>query len=176
VRAFKHCGPNPKPLTENEAIALAEIAKTLSANPIIIQIGAYIGASTIALLETRQDATIFSVDIKPSMQEIINVAEAGLDTNRVIRLLGDSGNIGKHFPYQCDLLFFDGDHREAGIRRDIETWLHTAKGSIAFHDYILDNPPARNQVAKVVDEMINLPTRLQVERLKVFETLDCRKS
>ena len=101
---------------------------------------------------------------------------AGSVTDGVIVEFGDSGNIGKHFPYQCDLLFFDGDHREAGIRRDIETWLHTAKGSIAFHDYILDNPPARNQVAKVVDEMINLPTRLQVERLKVFETLDCRKS
>lgn len=169
MKAFKHCGPNPKPLTENEALALAEIAKTLPANPVIIQIGAYIGASTIALLETRPNSTIFSIDIKPSMQEIVNVAEAGLDSDGVIRLLGDSGNIGRYFPYQCDLLFFDGDHREAGIKRDIETWLHTARGLIAFHDYIPDNPPIRNQVAKVVDEMIDLPVVLEVERLKVFE-------
>ena len=171
MRAFKFCGPDPKPLSIEEAKGLAQVAEMLPYDPVIFQIGAYIGASTVALLETRQDAIIFSLDIKPSLQEIVNVRECGLDHTRVIRLLGDSSDIGRHWPFQCDFLYIDGDHREPQVRKDIETWLPTVKegGLIGFHDYIpKPGPKIKGRVAKVVDEMIALPVVLEVDRLKVF--------
>lgn len=167
MKAFKHCGPNPLPMTRGEAVALAECVKLLPPSPVIVQIGGYIGASTIAMLETRPDAFIFSVDIKPWREEQHNVIDAGLDVSRVVRVLGDSSKID--WPCQIDLLYVDGDHRYDGVRADCETWLDKVNGYVIFHDYILENAPFRNQVYQVVNEFFKQEPFIQVERLVGFE-------
>jgi len=102
------------------------------------------GVSTVAMLEERPDAVIFSIDTHECPDEIKHIKEAGLDHKRVIRLLGRSQDIGIHFPYQPDLIFVDGGHLHADVLGDIQAWPHKLRpgGILAFHDYIPgENPP-----------------------------------
>lgn len=157
-------------MTRTEVQTLADCVKLLPANPVIVQIGAYIGVSTIAMLEIRPDAFIFSIDIKPHPEERANLVDAGLDYLRVVRVLGDSSQID--WPIQADMIFFDGDHRYAGIKADCERWLDKVKpdGLLVFHDYIPEGAPPKNQVYQVVSEFFGRQgSVLQVERLICFE-------
>ena len=126
-----------EPVSHAEIDYLKELAWTLAKDPVIVNIGAATGVSTTAFLEERPDCFIYSVDIYPCEQEFANVTKCGQDRSRVVRLLGDSTEIGPEFPYQCDMLFIDGDHWNA--KGDIEAWVETEKvrpgGIIAFHDY-----------------------------------------
>lgn len=151
MKVFKMLG---SALTKAEAMALINSAKRLPPNPIIIQIGAWKGTSTVAMLEARPDAFIFSVDIKPWPDERENLIKFGLDHTRVFRVLGDSKQMSWPDKIKADMLYVDGDHRYNGIKADCETWVKTVKsgGLILFHDYIPLRPPPKNQVAKAIDE------------------------
>jgi len=126
-----------EPMSYAEIECLKKLSRMLPENPAIVNIGADTGVSTLAFLEERPDCFIFSVDILPCEEEMRHVQEGGHDKKKVVRLLGDSKKIGPKFPYQCDLLFIDGDHWGAG--KDIEAWVDTGKvksgGVIAFHDF-----------------------------------------
>lgn len=168
MKAFSLCGPDPAPLTKAEALGLAYAAKLLPANPVIVQIGAYIGASTVAFLETREDAFIFSIDIKPWQKERENIITAGLDVSRVVRVLGDSSQID--WPRPVDLLYVDGNHYYEAVKADCDMWLSKVDGYVLFHDYIRDNAPARNQVYKVVNELFKGQAAIfQIGRLICYE-------
>ncbi len=165
------CGPDPKPMSCDEVEALKSVIKMLPKKPIIIQIGAYIGLSTMAMLEANSNAFIFSVDIKPHGEERNNLIKAELPFKQVVRVLGDSSQIGQHWPTRCDLLFIDGDHRYPAVQADIVTWLDKVKvnGLVAFHDYILPPYPTQSRVQVAVDEyMSGYEEVLFVDRLKVF--------
>jgi len=167
-------GPDPNPMTVDEVDALKTLCRMLPSNPVIIQIGAERGCSTLAMLEERPDAFILSLDIGERPEERKNLERAGLDWTRVVRGLGRSQNIGLHWPrgWRCDLLYIDGDHRYEGIRRDIEVWVDAVHedGIIAFHDYIPDPPPhIIGRVARAVDELMAGYEEIQwVNRLKAF--------
>lgn len=168
MKALKFTGPNPAPMTANEAIALADCVKLLPDNPVIVQIGAYIGVSTLAMLESRPDAYIFSIDVKPWLQERVNIVEAGLDVRRVARVLGDASQID--WPHKIDMLFVDGNHFYEAVKADCEAWLDKVNGLIVFHDYIPTGAPAKNQVWLVVNEFFyGKEPFMQVERLIGFE-------
>lgn len=167
-KAIKFAGPNPAPMTRDEVLALSNIVTLLPDNPIIVQIGAYIGVSTLAMLEARPDAYIFSIDIKPWKQERVNIIEAGLDVNRVVRVLGDASQID--FPFIVDMLFVDGNHYYDAVKADCEAWLDNVEGLVVFHDYIEQNAPPKNQVYEVVNEFLgDKEPFMQVERLIGFE-------
>jgi predicted O-methyltransferase YrrM len=126
-----------EPVSHAEVDYLKELASTLPENPVIVNIGAATGVSTLAFLEERPDCFIYSVDINECEQELEHVKQGGHDVRQVVRLLGDSKLIGPKFPYKCNMLFVDGDHWNAA--GDIEAWVETGKvksgGVIAFHDY-----------------------------------------
>lgn len=167
MKALKFCGPNPAPMTEGEAIALADCVKLLPDNPVIVQIGAYIGVSTMAMLEARLDAYIFSIDVKPWTQERVNIAEAGLDVRRVVRILGDASQVD--FPSTVDMLFVDGNHYYEAVKADCEAWLTKVDGLVVFHDYMPKDAPPKNQVYQVVNEFFNNQEPfMRVERLIGF--------
>jgi predicted O-methyltransferase YrrM len=149
MKVFELCG---KMLTTGEATALAECVYRLPKDPVIINIGANEGRSTIAMLETRPDAFIFSIDLKPWREEKMNLIKLGLDPRRVVRVLGNSSKMD--WPYLVDMIYVDGDHRFNGIEADCKNWLDKVipGGLIVFHDYIPKGGPPRNQVAQVVDE------------------------
>jgi predicted O-methyltransferase YrrM len=135
-----------EPMSHAEVDCLKELADTLPLHPLIVNIGADVGVSTLAFLEARPDCIIFSIDVLPCEQELEHVRQGGHTGRRVIRVLGDSKEIGPAFPYQADLLFIDGDHWGAG--KDIEAWVYTGKvkpdGIVAFHDYIVPPNPENN--------------------------------
>ena len=151
MQSLKLCGPDPRPITKEEALALSQIAKQLPPNPVIVQIGAYWGVSTAVMLETRPDAFIFSIDINPCEQEQQTLFDLELDYLRVVRVLGKSEDIGKHWPYRCDMLFVDGDHTLLGCLADCNAWLDKTDIAV-FHDYMPENAPPKNQVYQVVKE------------------------
>jgi predicted O-methyltransferase YrrM len=172
---FDLCGPDPNPMTKREAIALQELMASLPMNPVVIQIGAERGCSTLAMLEARGDAFIFSIDINPRPEERDNLAKAHLEARKVVRGLGLSASIGAYWPedWKCHLLYVDGDHRRPGIDMDIKTWVPYVKdgGIIAFHDFIPPGergPHIHGRVYEAVVELVDLETILYVGRLKAF--------
>lgn len=128
-------------ISADEITALKEWAALMPAAPRIVNIGAEHGISTVALLETRPQATIYSVDMNECQSELDNVANAGLDAARVIRIRGRSQDIDPQPYAPIDLLFIDGDHAYNSVSDDIRVWTPIVKsgGLIIFHDYI--TPP-----------------------------------
>jgi predicted O-methyltransferase YrrM len=161
-------------MTFAEIDCLAILAYGPPAQPVIVNIGAADGLSTVTFLEARSTAVVFSCDIGACECEIENVRTAGLDTTRVIRLLGRSQDVGLHFPYQCDLLFVDGGHDYASVKGDILAWLPRVKpgGVFAFHDYILGEKPENNpaEVDQAVNELVigSYEEVMRVDRIIAF--------
>ena len=174
--SFSLAGPDPNPMTHKEVEALKHcVSKEMTTwtNPNIINIGAERGTSTLAMLEERPDAQIFSIDVNPSMAEIENARKAGLDTKRIIRLLGRSQEIGAMWPFWVHFIWVDGDHSYEGVKGDIEAWLPKLmpKAIIAFHDYFEDEPPAHNPsgAGEAVRELMgDFDLVCEVERIRGF--------
>lgn len=122
-------------LSPDEVDLLQHCVSLLPSRPIVVNIGANVGTSTCAILETNPDAFIFSIDLRPWSEERENVIACGLDPQRVVRLLGYSVDIGRHFPYRPDLVFVDGGHHDEAVRGDIETWILKCRSIALFHDY-----------------------------------------
>lgn len=143
-----------EPVSYQELDCLKELVSDLPANPTIVNIGAAQGLSTMAFLEERPDAFIYSVDVLPCREEFEHLSQGGHDLERVVRLLGDSKEIGPEFPHQCDLLFIDGDHW--GAAGDIKAWVETGKmrpgGIVAFHDW-QPNGCAPNNPGSVTEDV-----------------------
>jgi len=159
-----------EPVSHAEIDYLKSLAWGLRENPVVVQIGAATGVFTVALLEERPGATLFSIDIEPCPEEFENVRKAGLDATRVIRLLGRSEEIGCHFPYQCDLLFVDGDH--FGAAKDFRAWRDKVRpgGVVAFHDYMEACPPNNPGCvyADVKECLTGIPPLGRAERVIAF--------
>ena len=134
-----------EPMSHAEIEFLKQLAAGLLENPLIVNIGAADGVSTVAMLEERPDSFIFSVDTGDCPQEFANLKAAGLDTAKVSRVLGRSQEVGLNFPHEADMVFVDGGHRYDDVAGDIRVWLPKVKlgGIIAFHDYV-EEPPANN--------------------------------
>lgn len=138
--------------TISDIHVLKHCASLLPPSPVIVNIGACFGTSAMSLLEARPDAFIFSIDISPSPYEIENLKRAGLYAlNRVIRCLGASQDIGRHWPHPVDMAYIDGDHSFQGVVDDIRIWRPLVKpgGVLLFHDYGKDFLP---HVKAAIDE------------------------
>jgi predicted O-methyltransferase YrrM len=159
-----------EPMSYAEIECLKKLVRTLPDNPTIVNIGADRGVSTLAFLEERPDCFIFSVDVLPCKEELGNVKKGGHDHKRVVRLLGDSKVLGPKFPYQCDMLFIDGDHWGAG--KDIEAWVDTNKvesgGVIALHDW-QPGGCAPNNPGSVTEDVIDWRERAGYEQIAEVE-------
>ena len=169
-------GPDPNPMTHKEVEALKSLVSkemTTWTDPIIVNIGAERGTSTLAILEERPDATIFSIDVNPCEGEFINASKAGLDIKRIIRLLGPSQRIGQGWPFWVHFIWVDGNHSYENVKEDIEAWLPklTPKAIIAFHDYFEGEPPAHNPsgAGEAVRELMgDYELVCEIERIRGF--------
>lgn len=147
---------------------LKEQAAQLPPDPIIVNIGAAAGVSTLSVLEARPDALIYSCEIDPGAGELWSIEQAGLDVKHVIRL-GESAAAGVAFEGLVDLIFVDGGHDASQVMADIEAWLpHLKHGSvIAFHDY--HNKIGWPGVSDGVDgAMVGYPIVADIETIRAF--------
>lgn len=121
----------------------------LPSNPVVVNIGAGAGTSGLALMESREDLYLITVDIQKEdspfgclVAEENILREAGLWNGRNRQIHGNSAYVGtewleNHHDSQADMVFIDGDHSYEGCRDDILNWLPNIKpgGIIAVHDY-----------------------------------------
>lgn len=130
-------------LWPDEVGALKMLAESLPAKPHIVNIGAGAGTSTLALLESRPDAIVTSIDVQENdspygclSAEKAVVTEAGLIA-RLTQICADSKELGANWLKPVDMVFIDGNHSYKGCKGDIQAWLINLKpgGIMAIHDY-----------------------------------------
>lgn len=157
--------------TVKEVEALKELVRMLPADPIVVNIGAGNRAiSTVAILEERQDARIFSIDIHVKDNEKHYLRKTGLAWRRVVRLLGRSQDIGKYFPAKPHMVYVDGDHSYIGVIGDIEVWWDNLlkDGIMAFHDNVdLEGKPTQAGRA-IAEKMVGKEKILSIDRIVAF--------
>lgn len=163
--------------TQYEVFALRVLARTLPENPVIVNIGAGTGTSSLAFAETRPDARIYTVDISTGspfggMQNEVNAfAGADLSDRLPIQVLGDSKEIGRSWDRgPADLIFIDGDHSYEGCQGDIDAWIThlMPHGILALHDYGRDVWPAVEQAVDAAVEGYGLNFIFWVDTLIAF--------
>jgi hypothetical protein len=169
-------------LTLNEASFLREICMTLPPEPVIINIGAGSGTSSLVAAEARPDARIYTIDISGGgwmgglLNEVNAFRDAGLLHLLPNQILDDSHHAGHVWAGgQADLIIIDADHSESGCRGDYEAWNRHCKvgGILLFHDYEREEWPA---VRLVVDEVMVEPCWGlidQVDTYRAFRRLAC---
>lgn len=148
-------------MTIEEAVALKDLANTLPENPRVVNIGAGMGTSALALLEAREDICVHSIDTEDEShlgslrRERDALQEAGLwDPKRIRQIHGDSRQVGKEwYNDSIDMVFVDDGHYYEHVKGDIETWLPyiRASGLMVFHDY---KGQYDMGVSKAVDELM----------------------
>lgn len=134
----------------------------------IVEIGAYCGRSTVALAlgsKNSTDVPIFAIEPhEPFMADdgfrfeasarstwMRTILHFGLaERVRLINL--PSSAVVRTFPYACDLVFVDGDHRHSSVYTDTLEWSSSlrAGGYLLLHD--ADRPAVQGAIAQVLDE------------------------
>jgi len=125
---------------------LRNLARELPDDPIVINLGAGFGTSALALLESRDDLRLVTVDCQEEPTEIgslkderdsVKAAEF-LGDSRYEQMQGYSAEIGKSWDRGLvDMVFVDASHSYEACKEDALAWLPRIKenGIIAFHDY-----------------------------------------
>jgi len=133
-------------LFHHEVDTLAELAQSLPENPVVVNIGAGNGTSGLALLQSRPDLFLWTVEKQLESSpfgclegEWAVFDKAGLwPCERYAWIHGDSIEVGEKWDKGAvDLIFVDGDHSYEGCAGDIKSWLPYIKpgGLLIVHDY-----------------------------------------
>lgn len=143
------------------------IAK-LPKKSLIINIGAGFGTSSLAMLEVRPDAFIWSIDPIPKLEEARNIVNAGYK-GKAVRLLSKSQDIAWPKSIRVNVVFVDGGHTEDDVRRDITIYKPMVKrgGLMFFHDYRHPNYGPDQLMSEVIDEMMSDWQRIGLARYLV---------
>lgn len=154
---------------------LLVVAKLLPPNPVIVEIGSYLGGTTVRLAEARPDATITTIDCcnhgnnwnepygeyvqtyvveqvlkdKVSKQHLLNNISR---FNNITFIEGYSPSCVSEWNTEIDLYFEDGDHDNPNLHTNLQFWSKFVKvgGYLAAHDYCEQCPA----VIKEIDSLI----------------------
>ena len=188
-------------LAEKEAFALHDIAKGLRNHCVIVEIGSWLGKSSVILsqaIKRKRGAKLFCIDplnadSDPESVGIMRATADGMKSNtlfqkfsenvhkygvprRIKALQGYSHEFSSAWTRPIDLLFIDGNHSYEAARRDFEEWSRFVKPGrfLAMHD-VSENPsyPHKGPL-RVVNEVI-APTREWVQTALVAYTFFARK-
>jgi predicted O-methyltransferase YrrM len=139
--AFKYLFPAELP-------ALQRLVNMLPDHPVVVNIGAGAGTSGLAILETRPDVTLYTIDVQDESspfgclegeRDVVRRAGLGARWDHTwFQIQGDSKQVAASWHVvPVDLVFVDGDHSYEGCVGDIEGWMPRIRqgGIIAIHDY-----------------------------------------
>ena len=169
---------------EKESVAIAQAAYTLPANPVIVEVGSFVGKSAVLLAGARKlkgsgcvhcidpfDASgdEFSVPfyLRVAKRRNVpleqwfaeNIARAGLsDWVTVHKATGQA--MGKKWSTPIDLLYLDGDQSPAGARELYELFMPHLKpgGMIVLHNTAeREYDPGHDGCYRIVKESIRQP-------------------
>jgi hypothetical protein len=118
---------------------LYELSRGTSGRGEIVEIGTYIGRSTIAISYAQKEKggrPIHTIDIDRHPQLDGNLRRAGVE-DWVDVTVEMSTDVAKRWQDPIELLWIDADHARVGLRADIDAWCdHVIEGGlVAFHDY-----------------------------------------
>jgi hypothetical protein len=177
-------------LFSGELELLKRTIQSVDCSPcVVINVGAGAGTSGLAILESRPDVILHTVDIQDedspfgclyAERQVCTEAGYHLGENWYQHHI-DSKELAKVWTEPADYVFVDGDHTYEGCAGDILGWLPRihAGGYIAVHDYRKDDiptgpdgfhasgphPVALEGVDQAVDELL-LPNYGTMERVK----------
>lgn len=124
---------------DEERALLEGLTAILSEGARVVNIGAWAGCSTVAILRGGRDIGdfhLYSIDIEPRLEEMEYAQECGLgNSTRFTQICGDSHVVGQNWLDNVHLVFVDGDH--SSCKADIDAWEpHIAQeGYLLIHDY-----------------------------------------
>jgi len=158
-------------LTVNEVGLLAKYAQLAPENATVVNIGAGVGTTAMAVADVRPDLlpTLYTIDntLMATGHGLVNEQNAFLEHGfpaYPVQILADAHEARvKHWADNkpIDLLLVDDGHLEHEITRDITDWVPLVKkgGIILFHDYGKD---VWKDVKLVVDKMMTAHKQLEV--------------
>lgn len=163
-------------LSHEERVFLHQAAMELDTTygpPLILEVGAEFGASTVCFAQGCPESIILSLDLWPNDLLQVHreeIAKAGVTNS--LQLAGDSRTWGKLWLYVTDLLFIDGGHTYDVARADVENFHGRVRagGLMVVHD-CLGTHPIHREVNQAVTEWKAAPPIGKWEELSPVDTM-----
>ncbi len=161
-------------LSDEEAEALQKLAT----NKVVLEIGAFMGKSTVCMAATA--ISVLSIDTFDSdgngqiqqNKEVPPILKNFLETTsgytNISYVIGWSENVLPQLEDEkFDMVFIDGMHTEEFVRKDITLSFPKIKenGLFVFHDYWEYNPAGWPEVKKTVDTYFSIDLKNYVNSL-----------
>lgn len=157
-------------LSRSDVDLLTEMAQSLPANPVVVNIGAGVGTSGLSFMEARSDLILYSIDVNDYPNPyggLVNERNAFMDAGfafdpRYHPILGKSHDVARGWQLgKVDLVFVDDGHTPPEVRGDIEGWLPLLKdnGIMIFHDYCTGHHPGMQDIVREY-----FPDRYEIKR------------
>ena len=139
-------------LHPKEIELLDRLVKMLPKDPLVVNIGAGVGTSGLAILEARKDSFLVTVDLydKVRPEGALGNERAQMKRCKFLQrraeicsdseIAGENWFDNKNEPWwrrKVDMVFHDAEHEVVGVTAEIEAWTPRvrAHGIIAVHDY-----------------------------------------
>lgn len=171
-------GDIPGWLDLDEAWTLWDLAKAVPKNGTIVEIGSFLGKSTVCLGDGSKHgnkAIVFTIDHHKGSPEHLKMTDwpPGVPMNTfpqfrenifraelidiVKPIIGNSQFEGTTFSETIDLLFIDGSHKHENVKQDFELWSSKLKGggTLILHDTYYWPGPTRLLAEILVSELNN---------------------
>lgn len=148
-----------------------EAKEIIGDSPTIVELGSYMGESSLIFAEEFPNGKIYCVDSWEGgfdnadtcsgddyneVEHQFNLRTSSV--NNITKIKGLSTSVG----FECDLVYIDACHKYECVKEDIQHWLPLTGKVISGHDYYLDLNfikvhPHIKGVRLAVDEMLGTP-------------------